>query len=422
MLQQTVFEAPGDWPERGNPGRTAAITWFGQKVYDTPDPRTQYWTIPYSAEVWDSKRRDIESQSYPASAGFSEADFQWAKDELANEIDWPESEHAYLASLAEPFARGSLESWASLQSIASDVNNDVHSPPENKVTASILAILDFGLEVGKELPEPAGQIIGVVGAIYHLAAELTSINADGTEDAGAAFQTTVGKLGEDLAARLQDAQETLTGQFANIIASDYRKLRTVGECAAGHQEGCPDDPARWQFTQDDQRLANTSLQYGAQSTFYSALVGTKYKVYDLPVPSVFDYTTPDNFIGHDLGPGQVCIFTGDPAYSSTIAGAALFNATQLITVHNVSVLGYTTHAGVITDPFRMNWPEGSVIERMFSPVNVNGDISKGCLGMDRETTFALFPQHTTLDYFPLAGPPAARTAWAADGAAHCVVP
>ena len=422
LLEHTVFQAPGDWPEHGNAGRTAAIAWLGQKVYDTTQPRTQYWTIPYSAEVWNSRRRDVEAQSYPQDAAFSQADFDWARDELATEINWLESEHAYLAALAEPFARGALASWASLQSIAGDVNNKVHSEPANKVTESALAILGFGLEVGRELPEPAGEVIGVIGAVYNLAAELTSVNADGTEDAAGEFQSTVGDLGKDLAGRLQDSQDTLTGQFANIVASDYQKLKTVGECASGHRAGCPDDPSRWQFTQDDQQLANKSLQYGAQSTFYSALVGAKYKTYDLPKPAEYDFATPDNFIGHNLDPfAEVCIFKGDPAYSATIA-AVVHNSAEYITEHYVSVLGYTTGAGVITDPFRMHWPDSSIVDRMFSPVDVTGDISRGGLGMDREATFALFPNHATLDYFPLAGPPAAKTQWSGDGAAHCISP
>jgi hypothetical protein len=85
------------------------------------------------------------------------------------------------------------------------------------------------------------------------------------------------------------------------------------------------------------------------------------------------------------------------------------------------VLGFTSGAGVITDPFHMHWPDSSIMDRMFSPVNVNGDINKGGLGMDREATFALFRSHTTLDYFPFAGPPA-HTQWSGDGAAHCVNP
>jgi hypothetical protein len=426
LVERTVFAKPGYWPEHGNPGRAAAIVWFGKKVYDTPEPRTQYWTVPYGLGYWNQKKADIQKQVYPEPAArgrgderFSAADFDWAKNELSDEIDWLEAEHGYLATLAAPFAEGTLDQWASLQAIAADVNTKVQTPPENKVLESALAILDFGLEVGKELPEPAGEVFGVVGALYHVATELTSINAAGTENAAEDFQSTVGELGKNLAARLRESQDTLTGQFANIVAADYQKLKTIGECAAGHAAGCPEDPARWQFTQNDQRLANQALQYGAQSAFYSALLGARYKVYDLPLPPEYDFTAPDNFVGHDLDPfALVCIFKGDPAYYSTI-GAVVHNSAFYITEHHVSVLGYTTGAGTVFDPYHMHWPDGSIMTRMFSPVDETGNVDSGGLGLDRETVMSLLPDHAALSFFPFAGNPA-RTSWEGNGASACV--
>jgi hypothetical protein len=254
--------------------------------------------------------------------------------------------------------------------------------------------------------------------VYHLASELTSINSSGTEDAAADFPSKVGDVGKDLADRLSDAQDTLTVQFSDIVASDYQRLKTMGECAAGHSAGCS-DPAAWQFTQDDQRLAANSLQYGAQSTFYSALVGAKYKVYDLPIPPQYDFTTPDSYIGYDYDPfAMVCIFKGNPAYSTTVAQVE-HNSADYITEHYVSALGYVDGAGTITNVFHMHWPDGSIMDRMFGPVDPTGNINKGGLGMDRETTFALFPTHTTIDYFPLDGHPR-KTQWSGDGAAHCL--
>jgi hypothetical protein len=426
LVEHTVFSEPGNWPEHGNAGRTAAIKWFGEKVYDTPEPRTQYWTVPYGLGYWNGKRRDIQDQADPVppargrgDVDFTAADFDWAKTELSNEIDWLEAEHGYLATLAAPFAEGALDQWASLQAIAADVNTKVQTPPENKVLDSALAILDFGLEVGKELPEPAGEVFGVVGALYHVATELTTINAAGTENAAEDFQSTVGELGKNLAERLRASQDTLTGQFANIVAADYQRLKTVGECAAGHAAGCPEDPARWQFTQNDQRLANQALQYGAQSAFYSALLGARYKVYDLPLPPAYDFTAPDNFVGHDLDPfALVCIFKGDPAYYSTI-GAVVHNSAFYITEHHVSVLGYTTGAGTIFDPYHMHWPDGSIMTRMFSPVDATGNVDSGGLGLDREAVMSLLPDHAALNFFPFSGNPA-RTSWEGNGASACV--
>ena len=414
LLENAVFQAPAPWPEYGNPGRTAAIEWLGTQVYDTNQPRTQYWTIPYSVETWNAKKADLRAQQYPQGQPFSQADFDWAKEELITEIGWLEAEHAFLSSLAQPFAHGALESWAALQSVATDVNTQVGTAPEDKVRQSVLAIFNAALEAGGELPEPAGTVIGIVGTIYHLAAELTSINSAGIEDAAAQFQVRVADLGKEFAARLQDAQDMLMTQYANVIASDYGRLRLVGECAQGHQAGCPNDPALWQFTQEDQRVAANDLQYGALATFYSALVGAKYTVYDLPV-SPFGDKTPDRFIGHDLDPfAQVCIFKGDPAYSSTIASVER-NSEGFYTTWHVSVLGYTTGQGTISDPWHMHWPDESIMRRMFSPVDPTGDPATGGLGMDPETTFALFPHHAQLPYFPFSAAPAA-TQWAGNSA------
>jgi hypothetical protein len=418
LLEDEVFKAPVHWPEYGNKGREDAIGWLGMRVYDTAQPRTQYWTLPYSLELWNGKLQYLQRQLYPRGVSFSRADFDWAQQELETEIGWIEEVHGYLTTLAEPFAKGSLDSWAALQSIAADVNGKVVAGPADKVRENILAIFSFALAVGAELPEPVGPVIGIASAIYSLAAELTSINAEGTEDAAAAFDSKVGDLGVDLVARLQQAQATLTNQFFDIVVSDYGRLKTIADCAAGHKDGCPEDPSQWQFTQDDQREAANTLQYGSQATFYAALVGAKYATYDLPAPAEEDFTTPDNFVGFDHDPfAEVCIFKGDPAYSTTVA-QVVRNSQQFITEHYVSVLGHVSQAGTIFDPYKMSWPDASIINRMFGPVSPTGDISKGGLGMDREATFASFPDHQTSLKFPLSDSP--QAAWRGDGAAHCL--
>jgi hypothetical protein len=61
-VTKAMQQAPTPWPEHGNPGRIAAIKWIGTHVplLNSPDPRAQYYTIPYTLGTWEGIRKNIQ--------------------------------------------------------------------------------------------------------------------------------------------------------------------------------------------------------------------------------------------------------------------------------------------------------------------------------------------------------------------------
>jgi hypothetical protein len=99
------------------------------------------------------------------------------------------------------------------------------------------------------------------------------------DDIGEPFSVTAGNLGVQLTNRMKLAQETITKQMLDVIAADYRKLRTVGLCSSLPAQ-CPDPAATaWEVSQREQTRAEKSATDGAQVATYSALVPTKYQLW-----------------------------------------------------------------------------------------------------------------------------------------------
>jgi hypothetical protein len=105
--------------------------------------------------------------------------------------------------------------------------------------------------------------VGLFSTIYDAADEWGKLNAEG-DDIGEPFSVTAGNLGVQLTNRMKVAQDTITNQMFDVIAADYRKLRTVGLCSSLPAQ-CPDPPATaWAVSQLEQTRAEKSATDGAQ--------------------------------------------------------------------------------------------------------------------------------------------------------------
>jgi len=436
-LMRIAFQPPTPWPEQGNPGRTAAIKWIGQRVLKTDDPRGQFWSrallsnqaFDYSG--WEQDAYQIQGLQYPSppaspctpattDVGFCPADLDWAKTELAGplqnpavvggEILWLTKTHKYLESLATPFSSRGLASWAKLQTIVNDVKTRTQTDTSARIAAATYkAFFEFAAKLAEEIPG-VGKAFKVANVSYELAGELAETGGGRTDDE---FSSIAGEVGDKLAARLGDAQTILTRQLPNIIAADYGKLKTVGACAAFDQAGCPFDVRDWQYTQDDQADASDALLQGTTAWAYGELLPAKYTLWQLPAwwkrkvdiqyhnRGLPPYNSPFSKSA-ESGQYSKPVYRNIPHYSheNHPDGNLSWNMTGGSDRWQIYALGSLTGAGGAFDPYAMQVPEASVTNKIF------GTHANGGLGLDPETffdrQFDRSGETKTLDHYPIA--------------------
>ena len=413
QLLQTIGRARSDWPEVADanghpppraPELAAAIAYIGEKNFDnTPDPRTQYWSYAWGTGApthWKDVEAAIARLPFPQDQQqFNQHDFSWAQNELRKEIEWLIAEHTYMEQRAKPFFSRTLESWADLDNIAKQINNRVKAP-DKTAEARAGAIFDLLSSWGKDVPL-LGKAAAAAIAGYKFVSEWDSI---GNEPLGNSFTVKTGEVGNQLAKRLSLAQNALATEVPAVIASDYYKLKTVGECvdttAPDHNQ-CPFKPKDWQFTPNDQRQAAEGLRVGSEVAVYAALLPAKYQLYKLPVSD--NQEANKKYAGRA---GFVCFYPfktePDTGQTAVPAGPGEQNPITSPGPWQINALGFLTGSGRIDERWDMQLPAGSVTNPLFGT-------GKGELGINREEFFSrFFPPPDTLPHYPEATTP---TGW-----------
>ena len=352
----------GAWPEQGNPGRTAAIEYLGEKVLGTKDPRGQYWTIPWSASKWETISAEIAKQSYPATTAFGAEDFRWAKTELQHEIEWLNTEHEYLDERARPFSHSTLKSWAELQAIASEIDNEVKAP-DRTTEARAAAITEFALDLGEELPL-LGKAIAAEAAMYRLAIEYSTIDGEPVEEP---FAVKAADAGKALVERMTAAEHYLSVDVPEVVASD------------------------WQYTSLEQEHAAAGLLRGSKVAAYGALLPAKYKAWQLP-PGKHKEANK-NFAGVTFpffGLDCHYPFADEPERGQVAIPKSAFQDGD----YQITALGYLTGEGTITDRWKMHVPLASVTNPLFGTGSSELEINK------EEFFSRFFPSPNTNLHYP----------------------
>jgi hypothetical protein len=386
-LMDTMFRAPSRWPETGDPARTAAIQFVSAAAFAGGDIRTAYWDESHGDKFWAGKQADIERVRYEDGQGFDAGHFAWAKRELRQEIDWVgEVQDFVRTQLAVPFTTGNLTKWADFTSAASTIRSSIQAPPDNKVSATLLALFNAAREGGAAIPGPVGKGFEIGNAVFNLVLELAEVHSAEREDAGAAFTARADELGPELAKRLDLAQETILQRYPEIVVSDYAKLKRVAACAQQRVDACPDAKA-WKIDKNDQLAANRALQVGMRVELMSTLLPARYTLWRLggDCAASVSYTCWDgNFQGDGfsgrvfrVGFVKVCPFISEPLagkltvpvrrdmprYRSSAGFGSGDND-----LWRVYALGQRDGDGTVTSPHTMNVPGEDLVKRYLDPL------------------------------------------------------
>jgi hypothetical protein len=423
-LLDAVHASPTPWPEQGNAGREAAIAYVGSQVGLTDDPRSQYYTRPFTTETWDGTVgliSGLSSDHLPANV--SKADFEWARDELKREIGWLQQIHGFVETLAAPYAKTSLKSWADLNAVATEINDNVRAAPKDEVLMIMSDIFDGVRALTELFPETeiatavvdVGKVFAAINAVYDSAMAISQDAKGESLDPEQKFRSSVATAGKDLADRLQDAQDTLTIRYANVIAADYGKLRTVAACTLGVAP-CP-NPDAWQLTTDDQTKIGEGLRASLRSTFYTSLLPARFDLWKIDdEASAADAGSARNWIGEGaFGAGEFRPFDSSPA-SAQIGELICRDMND----HSrdewwVYGLGSLSGSGTWADPWKMAVPEASVTNTVVNPVDP-ARFPEGPLGNDRESFLAANFAVRGLSHYPHSS---SITYWEHGGSHDC---
>jgi hypothetical protein len=419
-LRDLALSDPGDWPEQGNATRTAAIGWVGEQV-GIDSSRSYFWTQAYNPGALDLKSKKLAELDYkdvPPSfqQQFAEADLNWAKTELGNEIDWFKAAHGFIATIAEPITNTQLQQWAVFDKIQKDINGLVTIPAENRVLSEIGLVLKASVEGAGELLEPLGVGVGLVSAIYDAVDEWGKLSAGG-DDIGEPFSVAAGNLGVQLTTRMKDAQDTITKQMFDVIAADYRKLRTVGLCSSLPAQ-CPDPPATaWEVSQLEQTRAEKSATDGAQVATYSALLPAKYQLwaFDESPNRSTTWRGVDGQIhqpaGQNIG-GWWCPFHDSPAtaqYAYPVRKQLGQFGDPNAETWQVAALGNRTGEGTFTNHYQMELPPAQVTDPLFNTLGAHPETFFQ-RSFENVSRFAQFPEQTSQTrWISETDPPGIRT-------------
>jgi hypothetical protein len=403
-LRDLALSDPGKWPEQGNATRTAAIRWVGEQV-GIDSSRSYFWTQAYNPGALDLKSKRIAELDYKAvppsfQQQFAEADLTWAKTELGNEIDWFKAAHGFFATIAEPITNTQLQQWAVFDKIQKDINGLVTIPAQNTVVSEIGLVLKASLEGAGELLEPLGVGVGLVSAIYDAVDEWGKLS-EGGDDIGEPFSVTAGNLGVQLTNRMKVAQDTITKQMLNVIAADYRKLRTVGLCSSLPAQ-CPDPPATaWEVSQLEQTRAEKSATDGAQVATYSALLPAKYQLwaFDESPNRSTTWRGVDGQIHQPAGQnvlGWWCPFRDSPATAQYAYPARrdLGGLGSDADRWQVAALGNKTGPGSFTEPYKMELPSARVTDPLFNTLGAHPETFFQ-RSFENVSRFVQFPETTS---------------------------
>jgi hypothetical protein len=268
------------------------------------------------------------------------------QNERVTEIGWLINVLSYTNALSEPFTADALTNWSQIAVIAQQVDSDIGTDDNAVATGSVLDTIGDFLDVASVILEEEAPELGIAAGALFLAADLADTE-QGTSDTDP-VQASVANYGAALAQRFEDA-ETSYERLKDIIVSDYGKLETVGTLG-----GCPPSaqncPEQWQWTNQSEEDASTSLLLSTRRQLYQTFMRLKYVAWDFSRYPVTDASqlvcrfpnTPDRYTPFPAATpsGQITL-RDDPANQ---------NSRFVLGSSNQNLDGsYTTPAGSLTD-------------------------------------------------------------------------
>jgi hypothetical protein len=370
------------WPLDDDPGAKRALAYLGGKDPRLgPDPRSSYWTQVLDEAATDSIIDHLKEIEYPNDAGkdaslaplrFTQPEFDKARKQLIQELRWVGNVRTYLSNLSSPYGpNAALKAWVDVQTIA-DTIFEAAQRRDRETAFSWLELTSAILELLGPLTH---ELTSTIGAAMEIA-----VWAYGAANNGAPTADEVNlkahELGAHLVEQAQQSQEAFK-RMGDVIVSDYAKLSVLGE-----KGGCapaPDCPAEFAFSEAGRVTSSADIYRGFEQTAYLELLPLEFRVMALS----------RNWERGRQRERQVPPWPGD--YQCNLAfpwseyedlprasGDLLQEVDMTGRDHGWDTFVLSSASG--TD-LHGNPPPVTILKRMFEPVSLSGDPSKGGLGI-----------------------------------------
>lgn len=350
------------WP--GDPNQLAAMAAIGTAVQLGAHPRAAFYSVgtgTNTAAYWTAKAtavRLLKPQDFP---DIPKGDFDWARTNLAQEMDWVSDVDAYTDTLAMPYNGTGADLWAFFNYAQDAINNDTQNAAGAETTATLLEAVASILEVAGGFGHVLHTVSAAVVGAYHMV--LAFSNVGRVEDEP--FSTQAADLAREVTKRLNVTYETIKNQWRDIIVADYGKLHAVGTCTAreGKCANPRDNSEAWQIDSNDEKAMKSVIETGLQREIYEKLVPAKY-----PEAMQLNITTATNY-DKNGGAGGWC-----PPLKPFGAGTGGYLYDQNVQSGFVRPIVLVSNNG--DHPVSQK-----VLDDMFKPVG------KGGVGMDERSFF-----------------------------------
>jgi hypothetical protein len=305
-LSDVVMEAPnGDWPLAGDAGAMKAFDYLGstdrfEKLGE--DPRKAYWSLDLEFTQW----RNIAAEFKPAAGkeaekeeqrryeevpkekreGFTLKQYEAAKAELWQELEWVATTREYLHRLSQPFAENGLKSYVTVQEIGDKIYKESNASDSN-TSLEWVEFTSIMLKLAGPLTLHATNTLG----------ELLDLGvwAFGSTPEGRPTYDGVQIKAHELGSALMKQMESTIGTYramGDVIVSDPKKLAEVGKHGGCNPEkgSCPSGFA---FNEEDKLQVSAGLSRSVQRLSYERLVPLAYEVFKLRHQKGPETTPPD---------------------------------------------------------------------------------------------------------------------------------
>ena len=373
-----LAEPHSGWPLDDNPGAQNAIAYLAKQDNTlSPDIRSSYWTMNLDINGLIQK---IGGTTYPAGAAFSEADFDAAKAEILQELEWVGKVRSYLDQLSKPFSDTGVQNWAAVQTIGERIHEQAEAD-STKVSVDWLEVIDAALEL---IPLVGPQSHAAAEAVEALTEETTAairvwgaIDVDGEPFGGRVV--TANELGAEMANQARDAQASFAA-MGDVIVSDYDKLKELGTYA-GCNPSSPDCPEEWGLDKAKLTSMSASLYLDVERESYLKLLPLGYKVFSL--------ARKGDFQGHFLRyqPPDPAEYYCNGHYPWSKYPDLARSSTSLLQELDSTGAGdngwdtFVFSAQPGSNDIHGTPPSADILDRMFDPISASGNPTIGGLGL-----------------------------------------
>ena len=218
--------------------------------------------------------------------GFTLKQYEAAKAELWQELEWVATTREYLHRLSQPFAENGLKSYVTVQEIGDKIYKE-SSASDSNTSLEWVEFTSIMLKLAGPLTLHATNTLG----------ELLDLGvwAFGSTPEGRPTYDGVEIKAHELGSALMKQMESTVGTYramGDVIVSDPKKLAEVGKHGGCNPEkgSCPSGFA---FNEEDKLEVSAGLSRSVQRLSYERLVPLAYEVFKLRHKNGPETTPPD---------------------------------------------------------------------------------------------------------------------------------